>query len=48
MTNAERAVVLYELYTKLDELITAQEMEDYPFLEHLADLIEDLEDTDRD
>ena len=44
MTNAERAVVLYELYTKLDELITAEEKEAYPFLDHLADLIEDLED----
>ena len=43
MTNAERAVVLYELYTKLDELITAEEMVAYPFLEHLADLIEDLQ-----
>ena len=41
-------MVLYELYTKLDELITAEEMMDYPFLEHLADLIEDLEDTDKE
>ena len=46
MTNAERVVVLYELYTKLDELITAEEMETFPFLEHLADLIEDLEGDD--
>ncbi len=43
MTSADRVVVLYELYTKLDELITAEEMEAYPFLEHLADLNEDLE-----
>ena len=45
MTNAERAVVLHELYLKLDELITAEEMEAYPFLDHLSDLIEDLEDN---
>ena len=43
MTDAQRAAALYELYTKLDELVTAEEMESYPFLEHLADLIEDLE-----
>ena len=44
MTNAERAVALYELYLKLDELTTADELETYPFLEHLGDLIEDLEE----
>ena len=44
MTNAERAVALFELYQRLDELITAEEMDAYPFLDHLSDLIEDLED----
>ena len=48
MSNAQRAVALYELYLKLDELITAEELEAYPFLEHLSDLIEDLEDTDKE
>lgn len=43
MTNAERAEVLYQLYLQLDELITAEEIETYPFLQHLGDLIEDLE-----
>jgi len=31
------------LHQQLDELITAEEMEAYPFLDHLSDLIEDLE-----
>ena len=44
MTNAERAVALYQLYLQLDELITAEELETYPFLEHLGDLISDLEE----
>ena len=44
MTNAERAVALFELYQRLDELVTAEEMDAYPFLDHLSDLIEDLED----
>jgi len=43
MTNAERAVALFELYQRLDELVTAKEMELFPFLDHLADFIEDLE-----
>lgn len=44
MTNAERAVALYQLYLQLDELITADELEAYPFMEHLGDLINDLEE----
>lgn len=42
MTDAQRAERLSELYHQLDELITAEEMELYPFLEHLGDLINDL------
>ena len=33
MTYAERAVALYELCLKLDELITTVEMETFPFLD---------------
>ena len=33
------------LHQQLDELTTAEEMEAYPFLDHLSDLIEDLEDN---
>jgi hypothetical protein len=44
MTDAERAAALYQLYLQLDELITADELITYPFMEHLADLIHDLED----
>jgi len=43
MTTTDRVAALYQLYLQLDELTTAEEMEAYPFLEHLADLIEDLE-----
>ena len=45
MTDAQRAAALYELYKQLDELMTADELETYPVLDHLTDLIEDL-DTD--
>lgn len=40
MTNAERAEAFYLLYLQPDELITAEELETYPFLQHLGDLIE--------
>lgn len=43
MTDRERADQLQELYLKLDALITAEEMSTYPFLEHLEDLINDLD-----
>ena len=48
MATTNRVESLWRLYQQLDELVTADEIETYPFLEHLADLIEDLEDTDRD
>ena len=44
MTNQERAAKLYDLYQQLDALTTADEIETYPFLEHLGDLIEDLDE----
>ena len=43
MTDAQRAERLYALYQQLDELTTAEEIDTYPFLEHLADLIHDLD-----
>ena len=44
MTNTERVQLLWQLYQQLDAVITSEEMETYPFMEHLADLISDLED----
>ncbi len=43
MTDAQRAERLYELMNELDELMTAEEVDTYPVLDHLEDLIEDLE-----
>ena len=44
MNTTERVAALWQLYLQLDELITADEMTTYPVMEHLADLIHDLED----
>ena len=43
MTDAQRAERLFELMNELDELMTAEEVDTYPVLDHLEDLIEDLE-----
>ena len=43
MNTRERVEALCRLYEELDALITPDELVDYPFLEHLGDLIEDLE-----
>jgi hypothetical protein len=43
MTTAERVARFLQLYEQLDELTTADEMGTYPFLQHLGDLINDLE-----
>jgi len=43
VTDTDRADQLRELYHQLDALITADEMELYPFLAHLEDLITDLD-----
>jgi hypothetical protein len=43
MTDAQRAAALAELAARLAELTTADERDAYPFTDHLADLIDDLE-----
>lgn len=43
MDNTERVQRLWALYQQLDELIQPDEIEVYPVLEHLGDLIGDLE-----
>ena len=43
MTTTERVEALWALYLQLDALITSDEIELYPVLEHLGDLIGDLE-----
>ncbi len=43
-TNAERVEALWKLYNELDALLTPEELEFYPALDHLGDLISDLED----
>ena len=43
MTTAERVAALTDLYQQIDALITADEIETYPCLEHLGDLINDLQ-----
>ena len=43
MTTTERVAALWQLYEQLDALITADEIETYPVLEHLGDLIQDLQ-----
>ena len=46
MHNTERVRRLWALYEQLDELIEPDEIELYPVLEHLGDLIGDLEPED--
>ena len=43
MKNSERAAALRELYHELDALIEPEEILLYPTLQHLKDLINDLE-----
>ena len=43
MDNTERVQRLWALYEQLDALIEPEEIEVYPVLEHLGDLIGDLE-----
>lgn len=43
MTTTDRVAALWQLYEQLDALITADEIETYPVLLHLGDLIEDLQ-----
>ena len=43
MTDAQRAAALAELAERLVELTTAAERRTYPALDHITDLIDDLE-----
>lgn len=43
MTTDQRVDRLWLLYQELDAIITPEELESYPFLEHLGDLIADLQ-----
>ena len=43
MKPADRVAALWALYEQLDALITPDEIETYPVLEHLGDLINDLQ-----
>ena len=43
MTDAQRAAALAELAKRLVELTTPAERRTYPALEHITDLIADLE-----
>lgn len=43
MNTRERVAALWAIYEQIDALITADEIETYPVLEHLGDLINDLE-----
>jgi hypothetical protein len=48
MDTRDRVAALWQLYEQLDALITPDEIETYPALEHLGDLINDLQiDLDR-
>ena len=46
MTDSARAAALAELAKRLVELTTAAERRVYPMLEHLTDLIDDLEERE--
>ena len=43
MTTRERVAALWQLYEQLDAITLPEEIELYPFLEHLGDLINDLQ-----
>jgi hypothetical protein len=43
MDTRERVAALWALYEQLDALTEPNEIETYPFLMHLGDLIEDLQ-----
>ena len=46
MTDSARAAALAELAKRLVQLTTAAERRAYPMLEHLTDLIDDLEERE--
>jgi hypothetical protein len=43
MSTTDRVAALWDLYQQLDALLSPDEAADYPALEHLGDLIEDLQ-----
>ena len=43
MNTTDRVATLRQLYEQLDALITPEEDQLYPALQHLGDLIEDLQ-----
>ena len=43
MTDAQRAEALAELAKRLVELTSPTERDDFPFIDHLTDLIDELE-----
>lgn len=43
MTTTERVAALLSVHQQLQELMTADELAAYPALDHLGDLIEDLQ-----
>lgn len=43
MNTTERVARLWQLYLELDAITEPNEIELYPYLMHLGDLIEDLE-----
>lgn len=43
LSGPDRLAALWSLYEQLDALITPDEMETYPALQHLGDLLEDLQ-----
>ena len=46
MTDSARAAALAELAQRLVQLTTAAERRAYPMLDHLTDLIDDLEERE--
>jgi len=43
MSTTDRVAALWDLYQQLDALLSPDELTTYPALEHLGDLIEDLQ-----
>lgn len=43
LSAADRLAALWALYEQIDALITPDELETYPVLQHLGDLLEDLQ-----
>lgn len=48
LSGPDRLAALWAIYEQLDALITPDEMETYPALQHLGDLLEDLQQESGD